>query len=81
VHQLDFFWKNLIDAVFDDGMGLAAANFHDHPGLGHRVLDCGQDCFCQRRISVLIKIFHGAGQLFSKAIFLSSWTVCNWSLY
>ena len=34
MHELHFVRQQMIDAIFDDGVGLAAADLHQHPGSG-----------------------------------------------
>ena len=34
VNQFDFLGQDFVDAVFDDGVRLPAADFHDRPGPG-----------------------------------------------
>ena len=41
VHQLDLGRQHPIDAVADDGVGLAAADLHQHPGAGDGLADRG----------------------------------------
>ena len=57
--KFDLLRQQMIQAVLDDAVGLAAANFHQHPGLGDRPPDFVDDFFGKRLIAIFIEIFHG----------------------
>ena len=61
VHQLDGRRQHLVDAVFDDGVRLAAAHFHDGPRSCDAAADrLGQLAGCLA-IAILVEIFHVDG--------------------
>jgi len=58
VDQLDIPRQQVVDAVFDDGVGLAAADFHDDPGLRLHPLDALDQFGGDVAVAILIEVFH-----------------------
>ena len=49
VHQFHAFGQKLVDAILHDGVGLAAADLHQHPGAGLDAAHLGDDFGWRRR--------------------------------
>ncbi len=58
VDQLDLRREHLVQAVLDDGMRLATADFHNHPGSGHKGMNLVQNTSHQCYVPILVEIFH-----------------------
>jgi hypothetical protein len=58
MHQCNVRRKQFVNSEFDDGVCLAAADFHDGPGLGYRVGNGAGDACCGGGISILIHKAH-----------------------
>ena len=58
VHQFHFFGKQAIDAIFDNGMRLTAADFHQNPWLGDHPTNFIDQFFGERFVAIFIEIFH-----------------------
>ncbi len=59
VHQFDRFGENFINAIFDDGVRLPAADFHDDPGPGRGAGNRGGQFFRRFGVAIFVEIFHG----------------------
>ena len=61
VDQLDARREQLVDAVLDDRVGLAAADLHQRPRPGRDPGDRREQLLAgQRRVAVLVEVLHGA---------------------
>ncbi len=58
MHKLDAFRQKMVDAVFDDGMGLAAADLHQHPRPRLNAANLLYDTGGNWTVPVFIEIFH-----------------------
>ena len=56
--QLDLRWQEPIDPVFHDRVGLAAADFHQDPGLGDDAANFFDDFLGERFVAIFVEIFH-----------------------
>ena len=70
VHQFNLGRQDAIDAVFDDRVGLAAADFHDRPGPGDRGGNLGGELLHHAGIAILVEVFHGDGVSSSSSWFI-----------
>jgi hypothetical protein len=59
--EFDFRRQEIINAVFDDAVGLAAAHFHQDPGAGDRAADFFHHLFHLLRVAIFVEVFHGGG--------------------
>ena len=48
----------MIDPIFDDGVRLATADLHEHPGLSDDATDFADYFLSQRFVSIFIEVFH-----------------------
>ena len=51
--------QELVDAVADDRVRLAAADLHDRPGPGRGGLDLGEEPAREGRVLELVEVLHG----------------------
>src|SRR5208337_3062982 len=58
MHQFDPARQQFVNAVAHDGVGLAAADLHQHPGLGCRLDDLRRQGPCDAMVTVFVKILH-----------------------
>ena len=63
VHELHLLRQQMVDAIFDDGVGLSAADFHQDPWPGHHAVDFVGQFFGQRFVAIFIEVFHSVSQL------------------
>ncbi len=77
MHELDAFGQESVDAVFDDGVSLAAANFHQHPGPRDDAVDLSHDFLGHGFVAIFVEVFHGGDSSISGS---SSSESCSMSL-
>ena len=58
VHQFDLRRQQFVDAVAHQGVGLAAADFHQHPGTGDGAADFGHERLRELRVAILVEELH-----------------------
>ena len=57
MNQLDFGRQEFFQVVFHDGMGLAAADFHNDPGPGDHLPDGFRQFFNHFDITIFLDVF------------------------
>src|SRR5271165_317939 len=58
VNQFHFPGQKLVDAVAHDGMGLAAANLHQHPRASYALADLLRERAGNLLVTILVEVFH-----------------------
>ena len=60
MNERDLFGQQLINAEFDDGVRLAAADFHDVPRPGRDAVNLPRQLLRAFAIAIFVKVFHFA---------------------
>jgi hypothetical protein len=68
VDKLDSFGQEVIDSVFHNRMGLAAADFHNHPGAGLNSMQFVNQFTCHFSIAIFVQVFHDRSPSSSRAL-------------
>lgn len=58
VHKLNLGRQEMVDTVFDDGVCLASANFHQDPRPSDGPADFTDDFLSQRLATILVEVLH-----------------------
>ena len=59
MNQSDLFGQQFINAELDDGVRLAAADFHDVPRTGRDAMNFPRELLRAFTVTVFVKILHG----------------------
>ena len=60
VHKLDLVRQQMVDAVFDDGVRLSAADFHQDPRPRRDAPDFIDNLLRQRFVTIFVEEFHAS---------------------
>ena len=60
MYERDFFGQQVFEAALYDGVGLAAADFHDRPRAGNLLPDRGREFLGGFGIAIFTEEFHQA---------------------
>ena len=61
VDERDLAGQQFVEAELDDGVGLAAADFHERPGPGGDAGDLVRELVRGLGVAVFVEVFHGGG--------------------